>query len=68
MGQEQPGGLNCGIFERDNKTEVRGDQAMIIRKRLEQEKARFEPPSRDTEYKSAANQSPKKSLYRQPKP
>lgn len=68
MGQEHPGALNCGLFERDNKTEVRGDQAMLIRKRLEQEKARFEAPSRDTDPKSVVTGSPKKSLNRPPRP
>jgi len=49
MGQENSSALNCGIFERDNRSEVRGDQAMKIRKMLEQERMRYETPSRDTD-------------------
>lgn len=41
MGQENSSTFNCGVWEKDNKHEVRGDQAMKIRKMLEQEKNRF---------------------------
>jgi hypothetical protein len=69
MGQENSTGFNCGLFEKDNRTEVRGDQAMKIRKMLEQERVRYETPSHDNEpFGPVVLPNPKKRAPIRPQP